>query len=177
MSQMLARYLWMTGRGDIGCREIWETWGDRFNRAWLGRHGDSWLRWMGRYWYQYGLQEERRASLRGKDECSTYNWRHINELVRNSDVDPKIEMRVDCEDFRAISIKMAVETYTCRSSRQKVKSDKKRPMIQFWETLTITGGKEESWLWWAADFAIWAPRKMYFPWIRNGELWVTNLAL
>lgn len=34
----------------------------------------------------------------------------INELVRNSDLHLKIEMRVDCEDFGAISIKMVVET-------------------------------------------------------------------
>lgn len=34
----------------------------------------------------------------------------INELVRNRYMDLKIEMRVDCEDFGAISIKMVVET-------------------------------------------------------------------
>lgn len=34
----------------------------------------------------------------------------INELVRNRYVDLKIEMRDDCEDFGAISVKMVVET-------------------------------------------------------------------
>lgn len=61
-------------------------------------------------------------------------------MVRNRDVDFKIEMRVGCEDFGAISIKMVVETVTHKGGpRENVESDENRSVTQFWETLTTTG--------------------------------------
>lgn len=86
--------------------------------------------------------------MRGKDEFQL-KTEDINELVRNGNL--KIEMGVDREGFGAVGMKMVVETNAHileALGRQKVGRDKKRPMIQFWETLTPTGRArgEQTWV-------------------------------
>lgn len=56
-----------------------------------------------------------------------------------------MEMRVGYEDFRAIGIKMVVETVThLGGSRENVESGRKWLVIQFWETLATPWAKKRA---------------------------------